>query len=159
MRCGICDWWPWFFVWPDLPIDLFESLLVFTFYILIFSWQQHASEMVSYFCCSCHGNQNHVIVDFEWLFCLWHLLSTLKMPITDDKCCYIRQKIRYAVFCESSATNIMPHWLIISCSLLITFVTSLDQDQVWYNVRPHLDPNCMTPSDPDCNTVRFFWNH
>ena len=31
------------------------------------------------------------------------------------------------------------------CRLLITFVNSLDPDQAQQNVRPDLDPNCLTP--------------
>ena len=30
------------------------------------------------------------------------------------------------------------------CRLLITFANSLDPDQAWQNVRPDLDPNCLT---------------
>ena len=30
------------------------------------------------------------------------------------------------------------------CRLLITFANSLDPDQAWHNVRPDLDPNCLT---------------
>ena len=30
------------------------------------------------------------------------------------------------------------------CHLLITFANSLDPDQAWQNVRPDLDPNCLT---------------
>ena len=31
------------------------------------------------------------------------------------------------------------------CHLLITFANSLDPDQAQQNVRPDLDPNCLTP--------------
>ena len=31
------------------------------------------------------------------------------------------------------------------CHLLITFANSLDPDQARQNVRPDLDPNCLTP--------------
>ena len=31
------------------------------------------------------------------------------------------------------------------CCLLITFANSLDPDQARQNVRPDLDPNCLTP--------------
>ena len=31
------------------------------------------------------------------------------------------------------------------CHLLITFSNSLDPDQARHNVRPDLDPNCLTP--------------
>ena len=31
------------------------------------------------------------------------------------------------------------------CCLLITFANSLDPDQASQNVRPDLDPNCLTP--------------
>ena len=33
---------------------------------------------------------------------------------------------------------------LIKCRLLITFANSLDPDQAWQNIRPDLDPNCLT---------------
>ena len=39
------------------------------------------------------------------------------------------------------------------CGLLITFANSLDPDQARQNVRPDLDPNCLTQGIPE----RFFF--
>ena len=48
----------------------------------------------------------------------------------------LKQKLSY-VYCAVLFT-----W---KCRLLIAFANSLDPDQVKENIRPVLDPNCLTP--------------
>ena len=55
----------------------------------------------------------------------------MKLTLAKDLARKYQQVVLYLTLCQ--------------LCLLITFANSLDPDQVQQNVRPDLDPNCLTP--------------